>query len=64
MSLIAYIVWMFLLGGLAYFVSWTPWVAPWFKTPIYFVLGVCALGLTLEAFGLMDQLRSMQVPHV
>ena len=64
MSVLSYIIFMCLLMGLAGFVSWFPYGTPFLKTLAYWVLGVCAILLTLQAFGLLDELKGMMIPHV
>jgi hypothetical protein len=64
MSVVTFIVLILLIAGLWYFVSIQGWVTPFFKNVIFFVLGFLAIVILLTALGVMDELRSMRMPHV
>lgn len=65
MSVVAFIVIIALIALAAWFVrTQCPWIGQPFQSIIFFVLVLAAILVTLQAFGVLDELRSMQVPHV
>lgn len=63
MSVIGLILILILLGGLAWAAFKLP-IPPLFKNIIYFVLVVIAIFVSLSAFGVWDEVRTMKVPRV
>lgn len=64
MSVIALIVLLVFLGAVAYFINTSGKVAPTFKWLINAVLIVVAVVLILMAFGIWDQVKSVNVPKL
>lgn len=65
MSIIAFVIVILLIAGLAWLVrTQATWVGEPFQTIIFWVLVIAALLVTLNALGVLDELRSLQMPHV
>lgn len=63
-SVISLVVILIVLGAIAWFVSSLVKIPSWFKWLIYVVLGGVALFLVLDAFGILSEVRSVQVPRL
>lgn len=63
MSILALIIILVAIGVGLYFIQKAPIVA-WMKTLITVVLVIIAILIVLQAFGVLDQVKSAQVPRV
>lgn len=64
MSIVALILILVFLGVVLYFVNTSTKMVGWMKTIINILCIIIAVILILQAFGVWQEIRSAQVPHI
>lgn len=64
MSVVALVLIICFLGGIAWLVNAKLPIGPTFKLVINIVLIVIAIIIALSAFGVWDEVRGVRVPHI